>query len=153
MSESTRDIAINTLAINLGVSREAAWEIIKDHANAYDRRFSDPILTTDRAGQIARSMWIDETFVWTPANLSRFVRDATAQFVLMHDVYSPALDCEHPLCEQFHRKSCPEPGMRSRWYVMDRATGWRANHADDEYERKSDALAAHNFNSTMEVAR
>lgn len=151
---STRDIAIDTLALNLGVSRDEAWETIKDHANAYGRwPVGGQKATTARAGQIARAMWTDETFVWTPANLKRFIVDITADFVLTHETYIPDIDCEHPMCDQFHKRGCPEPALRSGWYIIDRATGYRSDHASDEYERRADAIREHERCSDKALAR
>jgi len=151
---TARDTAIDTLANALGVTRETAWEIIKDHAGAYGRRpRSGYFPTTNRALEIARAMWLDESFVWTAANLKRFVTDVTADFILVHETYSPDIDCEHPMCDQFHKKGCPEPGIRSGWYIMDRETGYRCTHASDEYERRAEAIREHNRYSGAPLAR
>lgn len=151
---TARDTAINTLSNALGVTREAAWETIKDHANAYGRRPAGRhFARTDRAAEIAQAMWLNEGFVWTAANLKRFVVNVTADFILIHETYSPNIDCEHPMCDQFHRNGCPEPGIRSGWYIMDRETGYRSSHASDEYERRADAIREHERCSGAPLAR
>lgn len=146
-----RDIAIDTLADALGVERFVAWETIKDHANVYGRRTR---WTTDRAHAIAKAMWLNDQFVWTKANLRRFVTDATARYEIDHDRYEHTGEiCEHPMCEQFHKNTgCPTP-VRTGWYIIDRTTGHRAQHADDEYPTRRAAIAAHNAGSTEPLAR
>lgn len=53
------------------------------------------------------------------------------------------MDCQHPLCERFHTRGCPEPRLRTEWVIIDTLTGDRAAIAGGQtYSTKREAKAA-----------
>ncbi len=69
------------------------------------------------------------------------------RFKIVKEQWVPdGIDCEHPLCERFHAKGCPEPALRTEWLIIDPETEERANFWDGEatYPLKREAVASLN---------
>lgn len=69
---------------------------------------------------------------------------SVSRYRVEKDQWRPdGLDCTHPYCDRFHANGCPEPGLRTEWFILDTVTGERAEFDQAEtYDLKRDATAA-----------